>query len=308
MSHPECDIWFGPGGLKGVFGAGVAEELHYAIQRGEMDATKLRLFGSSVGCLTAAYLATGNAENGISLFQEDTDGLIKLSNLLPSLGARIANQIVRAVGNPKRDLPVPSVLNIDHALDVMMRRTPNILRELADAAMPTFAEYVDIRTGEFRHIDLQSAQHPLKVIRSSLSCFPLAWSPQAENLDSGIAGYGFVNLVRCGHRKLVIVLNSDLSPARIRESCAGIACAVLSARAPVSRLYLHRRRNRHLAVQSTKRCGDRVLVIAPEQCGRLNEASDFQRAHDEGRDAARKVIDFAQAPYFGESAPARKAT
>ena len=23
MKQPECDIWFGPGGLKGVFGAGL---------------------------------------------------------------------------------------------------------------------------------------------------------------------------------------------------------------------------------------------------------------------------------------------
>lgn len=295
MNHQECDIWFGPGGLKGVFGAGVAAELQFAIQRGDIDPSKLRLFGSSVGCLTATYLATGNAENGIRVFLEDVQGLITPANLLPSLGARFANRVMRTAGGTQHAFRVPSVLNVDHALDVMMRRTPNVLSELRDAAMPAFAEYVHVRTGDFRHIDLQSSPQPLQVIRDSLSCFPFAWSRETDVLDAGIAGYGFLNLIRRGLRKLAVVLNSDPSP-RMRDPLYGFASAVLAASGPISRLYLSRERNQRLAVQAAEQCTSRVVVIAPAGPTCLQNDSDFQRCYDEGRNAARRVIAFVHVP------------
>ena len=55
MHQRFADIWFGPGGLSGVFGAGVAYGLQQSFSQSEIDVAKVRLFGSSVGCLNAVF-------------------------------------------------------------------------------------------------------------------------------------------------------------------------------------------------------------------------------------------------------------
>jgi predicted acylesterase/phospholipase RssA len=293
MNRLETDIWFGPGGLHGIFGAGVARGLQEAFRGGEISASEVRLFGSSVGCLTAAYLATDHADYGTAIFRDDIDGLITPSNLLPSLRLRLANQIRGVVSRSPRAWQVPSVLDIDHALAVMMRRTPAIVQELARAKMPVFAEIVHARSRDFQHIDLRSAQDSLSAIRSSLNCFPFAWSRQTQLLDSGIAGYGFCAIQRRPASKLVVVLNtSDESP--VQEWMAGAACAALSANLQVARLYLGRQGCRKASLRAARHDGGRTLVISPPGPIRLKERRDFQRAHRRGQEAARQIVDFIQ--------------
>ena len=87
MDVRTTDIWFGPGAEKGVFGAGVALGLQESMARGQIDSSQFRLYGSSIGCLNAVFLATGNASCGLRIFQEETQKLVTASNLVPATGA-----------------------------------------------------------------------------------------------------------------------------------------------------------------------------------------------------------------------------
>ncbi len=87
MDARTTDIWFGPGAKKGVFGAGVALGLQQSMARREIDPSQFRLYGSSIGCLNAVFLATGNTDCGLSIFQEETQKLVTASNLVPATGA-----------------------------------------------------------------------------------------------------------------------------------------------------------------------------------------------------------------------------
>ena len=197
MKPMGTDIWFGPGGLKGVFGAGVALGLQDADRRGDFDlgGNSLRLFGSSVGCLNAVYLATGNAACGLPIYREEIAGLVRPRNLLPSLAVRMANCLAAGVGRPRWAAP-PSVLDIDHVFDVMRRRTPAVVQQIRAARLPVFAEAVDAGSSEFCHVDLRVSPAPLDSIGHALNCFPFSLSGDDRMFDSSIKGYGFLELLR----------------------------------------------------------------------------------------------------------------
>jgi hypothetical protein len=291
MDQPEVDIWFGPGGLRGVFGAGVACGLQAAIERGECDPSRLRLFGSSVGCLNAVFLATGNAGCGLDIYREDVAPLIRPSNLLPSAAARLGNWMSRPLG--RRIFPVPSVLNVDHVFQVMQRRAPDITEQLGQSPMPVFAESLDRDTGEFRHVHLQGVQDPLSVIRGALNCFPFTWLDNSPSLDSGIRGYGFDRLLdAAGPRKAVVVLNEPATP-RFRNHLYGVLAATLAANPRVSQLYL-RRQTRCCRAIHVARHSDQALLLVPSR-PIVAKPNGFLEMHEEGRIAAREIIRFSSA-------------
>ena len=291
------DIWFGPGGLKGVFGAGVALGLHDASRRGEMHlrGSSLRLFGSSVGCLNAVYLATGNAECGLPIYREDIAGLVKPQNLLPSVAARIVNCLSAGVG--RSNLATPrNVLDVDQVFEVMRHRTPEIVEQIRAALLPVFAEVVDIGTCEFRHINLCTSPAPLCAIRHALNCFPFSVCGDDRLFDSGIKGYGFLKLLpQDTGRRLVVILNE---PPRFgsRDRWGEIAAAVLSARRYVTRLYVRRRATRRAAIRAALRRAGDVMLISPHRPLRLNRQSDFERVHAEGRTLAQRIVQFIREP------------
>ncbi len=290
MQH-FVDIWFGPGGLTGVFGAGVADGLHQARVAGNFDLSRVRLFGSSVGCLTATYLATNNTDHGIEIYLQDLQGLIRAGNLLPSLGARLANFLATTLWDVERPLTVPDVLHIEHAMQIMLRRTPQIVDELNETPIPVFVERVSTQTGEIGHVEVRKAHEPLSVIRDALCCFPFAYRHQADYLDSGISGYGFERLLTAGERPLIIVLNAPPSAAW-RSSLEAIGSAALAICPRVSRLYLARRRNRRVALQSASRANDRVLLVTPAAPVRVKAEHDFRQAFAEGQQAAQRIVRF----------------
>ncbi len=194
METKPIDIWFGPGAQKGVFGAGVALGLQEALDSGEIDSSQIRLYGSSVGCLTVAFLATGNAGIGLQIFQEETRQLAKLPNLLPALAARSVNGMLRVSRLSQSGLRVPNVLNLDHVFGVMEKRTPEIADQLQRSPVTAFAETAD-RSGAFRFSKLQSADDPLDEIRSALNFVPFTHLPDTEGMDSAINGFGFADLL-----------------------------------------------------------------------------------------------------------------
>jgi len=290
MQSARVDVWFGSGALKGVFGAGVAHALQNAFDGRTIDPSLLRLYGSSVGCLTAVYLATGHAECGLSIFRDETRTLITRANLLPAVGARVVNGLTRAArlgGSPVR---VPGVLDVDHVFDVMTRRTPEIVTELRAAPMPVYAETVH-RKGRVKHRELRSAKDPLKEIGRSLNLFPFTDCLDVGFLDSAIHGYGFAELMRTMSSPLIVVLNEAISPSKWAV-IGDVLCAALSGHRRVPQLYWNRRHNRIAALQlARQRAGD-VLIVAPSKPLRLRRASDFVLAHDMGRRAAESVVHF----------------
>lgn len=292
MNQLGMDIWFGPGGIKGVFGAGVAGRLQDALRDGAMDPSRVRLYGSSVGCLTAAYLATGNAADGLSIFQRDTRDLIILSNLLPSLGTRLVNRLGHVARRTTPVFRVPGVLNVGHVLRVIEHRTPQFLRQLRCAPMPVFAETYHLVSSQFRHTDLRAAADPLGEIRKSLNCFPFAGSPEVDFVDSDIKGYGFAELLHDGLRSVVIVLNEPLTP-RLADTISGIGCATLSADRAVASLYLNRRRNRFRAIAQARQRPRDVMLIAPQRRFKLRQFQDFESAYAAGQEAAERIIGWA---------------
>ena len=290
MSARTIDIWFGPGAAKGVFGAGVAHALQESIHRRELDASQIRLYGSSVGCLTAVFLATGNAACGLEIFQQETDKVVSTSNLVPALGARLVNRLASAAGGRASLVAVPSVLNLEHVFAVMARRTPNIVDQLRCSPTPIFAESVD-RQGNFLHTELRSSKKPLQEIRHSLNYVPFAGASDSDLMDSVINGYGFIELVRSSQRPLVVVLNVRPT-TRSRFTIGDLACAVLSADASIAQLYLRRRGNRRSACESAFQARPRVLIVSPPQIVNLARPSDFDAAHRLGQQAADRILNF----------------
>jgi hypothetical protein len=302
MKPTGTDIWFGPGGLKGVFGAGVALGLHEAARRGEIDpgGHALRLFGSSVGCLNAVYLATGNAEHGLPIYQHEIAGMINPGNLLPSLAARLANRLAAGVGRSQRTMP-PSVLNVDHVFDVMRRLTPAIVEQIRAARLPVFAETLDLGSNAFRHVDLRRSPAPLHSIRHALNCFPFSLSGDDRMFDSSIKGYGFPELLKqVSGRRLVVVLNNP-PQLRIRDRWGEIAAALLAARRNVAQLYLRRPLTRRAAIHAAMAGASRVLLVCPRRPLWLKDRSDFERVHADGRSLARGIVQFIQKPAENEA-------
>ncbi len=287
MDDKTTDIWFGPGAEKGVFGAGVAHGLHLSIAKKQLDASRIRLYGSSIGCLTAAFLSTGNTACGLKIFREETDKIITASNLVPAMGARIVNRIVRA------RLHVPSVLNLQHVFHVMARMTPQIADQLRRSPMPVFAETVD-RHGKFRHAELGCADEPLREIRSALNYFPFSGRPESDLMDSVIKGYGFIELVRSGQRPLVVVLNAKPT-TRSAAKLSDLACAALCADVRIARLYLRRRGNQVSACRHASGAGCSVLLISPPRVVKLKKPSDYETSHTLGIQAARRIVTFINA-------------
>jgi hypothetical protein len=290
MDCDSADIWFGPGALKGVFGAGVAHGLHESIVSRDLDASKLRLYGSSIGCLTAVFLATGNATSGLGIFREEADKLVSPVNLLPAVGARFVNRVAVAAGRTQSVVAVPSVLNLEHVFNVMAQRTPRIVDQLRSSPIPVFAETVD-RRGVFRFVELKTAEDPLGEIRHSLNYFPFTGETDLTVMDSVVKGYGFIELIHRGRRPLVIVLNRKPT-TRSSVTVRDLACAAICGDTRVARLFLRRQSNQHSACQSAFQAGRRTLVVSPPRPIRLSAASDYEIAHELGRKAARQVIDF----------------
>jgi hypothetical protein len=290
MVQGHIDIWFGPGALRGVFGAGVAYGLQESFDHGMVDAARLRLFGSSVGCLTAVYLATGNAGCGLDIFNTDTRPLIRKRNFVPALAARLINRFGRIAGRSTPIVPVPSVLNVAHVLTVMARRTPQLRDQLRTAPMPVFAEAVS-STGTIRHTELRSAEEPLAAISGALNAYPFTYMAEIPALDSAIQGYGFVELLRSGKRPLAVILN-ERAERRFTETLADAACAALCGDRTIARLYWHRQRNQRGAIQVARHQPQQVLLITPPRAFALRQATDFEQAHRAGKEAAYRVVEF----------------
>ena len=273
MHDESADIWFGPGAQKGVFGAGVAHGLHESIASGDLEASKLRLYGSSIGCLTAVFLATGNATCGLAIFREEANKLVSTVNLLPAVGARFVNRVAAAAGRTQAVVAVPSVLNLDHVFEVMAQRTPQIVDQLRCSPTPVFAETVD-RRGGFRFVELRTAEDPLGEIRYSLNYFPFTGEAGSAMMDSVVKGYGFIELVHGGRRPLVIVLNRKPT-TRSSVAVRDLACAAICGDARVARLFLRRQSNQRSACNSALQAGRRALVVSPPRALRLTDASDY---------------------------------
>ena len=290
MVANAIDIWFGPGAQKGVFGAGVALGLQEALESGEIDAGQIRLYGSSVGCLTVAFLATGNAGMGLQIFQEETRQLANLPNLLPALAARSVNGMLRVSRLSNSGLRVPNVLNLDHVFGVMEKRTPEIAEQLQKSPVTAFAETVD-RSGKFRFSELRSADDPLDEIRSALNFVPFTHLPDTEGMDSAINGFGFADLLHARERPLIVILNTGPTNGS-RATMVDLTCAALSVDARIGQLYLRRRKQRHWACQQLQNGDPNLMLVTPPKIVRLNSPSAYQDVHRMGRQAARTIIDF----------------
>lgn len=294
MEDKAIDVWFGPGAEKGVFGAGVALGLQQSIESGEVDPSQIRVYGSSIGCLTAAFLATGNAGCGLQIFQEETSQLAVVSNLVPSLAARTGNRLARAtrLTKSKSLLPVPNVLNLKHVFAVMDRKTPDIVQQLRSSPMHVFTETVN-RSGEFRFTELRTAADPRQELRHALHLFPFAHSPDSQWMDAGIGGYGFIDLLRSRERPLVVVLNAKPT-TRPGYTLTDLFCAALSADINIAQLYLRRRGNRHAACQQALQTERNLLLVYPQQIVKLKDHSGFETSHGLGQQAARQIVVFLQ--------------
>jgi predicted acylesterase/phospholipase RssA len=302
MNPPRCNLWFGPGGLRGVFGAGVAEGLERAMARGDLDPSRLRLFGSSIGCLNAAFLASGNTGCGLSIFEEETRHLLRYDNLLPSLVARLRNRLRlprRGSAGPlpmPDTLPVPAILDVDHVFRVMARRAPRIVQQLRDSPVPVYGEVVELPEGRYRHVNLGESGEPLEWIRCSLHCFPFYWDPaHARLLDSGIHGPGFVDLLRrYDDDLLVVILNTPPDKRKFRHLAANVLTAVLAASPQISRCYLGKHRRHALACRLAGREPGRVLLEYPKGQESARGNGGMSRLHALGLDAAERIVHFVR--------------
>jgi hypothetical protein len=172
----------------------------------------------------------------------------------------------------------------------MRQRTPNITEQIRSSPTSVFSEFVDRNAGEFRHEHLQQSQDPLGAIRNALNCFPFACLDDSKSLDSGIRGYGFVELLNpVRPRKIVAVLNEPAT-RRLRDHLGGIIGATLAASPSISRLYLRRQSNCSRAIclaQQTRQ----VLLLTPSRPIQKNPNGILQ-AHAEGRKAAKQILRF----------------
>ncbi len=289
-TNAAIDVWFGPGAQKGVFGAGVALGLQESIDTGEVDASQFRLYGSSIGCLTAAFLASGNAGQGLQIFQEETRQLAVLSNLMPALAVRGVNGLIRVSRLTDAALRVPNVLNLDHVFGVMEKRTPDIVDQLRRSPMQAFAETVD-RHGRFRYAELRSADKPLDEIRSALNFVPFTHLPETEWMDSAINGFGFADLLLSRARPLVVVLNTRPTTGS-RTTLVDLTCAALSVDRQIGQLYLRRRKQRYAACQEMLNGDPNVLLTTPPRIVKLNSPSAYEDVHKMGREAAGQIVEF----------------
>ena len=290
METKTVDIWFGPGAQKGVFGAGVALGLQESMEAGEVEPSQIRAYGSSVGCLTTAFLATGNAGMGLQIFQQETSQLAMLSNLAPAVAARGVNGLLRVSKLSKSGIRVPNVLNLDHVFGVMEKRTPDIADQLRRSPLQAFAETVD-RSGTFRYAELQSANDPLDEIRSALNFVPFTHLPETQWMDSAINGFGFAELLFSRARPLVVVLNTRPTTGS-RTTLVDLTCAALSVDRQVGQLYLRRRKQRYAACQEMLNGDPNVLLITPPRIVKLNSSSAYEDVHKMGQQATRQIINF----------------
>lgn len=287
---PSADIWFGPGGTRGVFGAGVAFGLQQCIEKREIGASSLRLYGSSVGCLTAAYLATGNTACGLSIFREDAASVVAATNLLPLFATTAVNRLGRLLGCSSPLIPIPQVLKVETVVAHMLRRTPGILAQLRRASVPVFAEYVDRRSGEFCHVDLRTADDPLYYIRGALNLVPFTTNGNIDLLDSNIKGYGFSQLLRQNSDRRIVAVLNQVPNRRLRNWICSRLWAVMSGDSRIARLYAHRDAAFFEAARSTEVL-DRALLVTPDPS---RKAKSVEQSYEEGVAAARRVVDFVQ--------------
>ena len=306
MDEIAVDVWFGPGAEKGVFGAGVAAGLQEAIASGDLNGSQIRLYGSSIGCLTAAFLATGNANCGLQIFQEETQQLVSMRNLLPAIACRTFNRIGRAARRGESLVRVPAVLDLEHVFAVMARRTPQIAQQLACSPIPVFAETVDL-LGRIRHVELSSADDPIEQIRCAVNYFPFTGPADLDQMDSVIKGYGFVDLLDASDRPLVIVLNAKPT-AGSAIPLSDYLCAALSGDWRVAKLYLGRRSNRHSACQMAHQAAGRVLLISPPRIVKLTDTAGFKAAHGLGKESAKRIIDFLNSASAAQEPSAAQGT
>lgn len=294
MSGAEIDIWFGPGGMRGVFGAGVAEGLQEHLDRQACPPRGLRLFGSSIGSLNALFLATGNTGCGLSIFQEDTRLLLRYDHLWPAVAVRARNRLRRWFGTACEPLPVPPVVDIDHVLRVMQRRTPDILAQLQASPFPVHCEVFDGRERRYRHLDLRQTAEPLEALRCSMTCHPFYCNLKTPDwLDSGIHGPGFVELLRSQPpRRLVVVMNWHPTRRQLRYLAADVAAAAIAATPRMAEYYLAKQARWRRALTRLQQHPDRVLLIFPRDAAAVGTAQSLAAMHAEGRSAAERIWRF----------------
>jgi hypothetical protein len=285
------DVWFGPGGIQGAFGAGVARGLHRSMETGEVDSELLRLYGSSVGCLTASYLATGNTDCGLKIFKDDAKSVFSVRNLLPMIAASAINRMGNVVGRRNSLLPVPQVLKVDQAIDIMLRHTPHVVEQLRTATVPVYAEFVDRQSGKYCHLDLRTAADPMRWIRASINHVPFASNSDDRYVDSIVKGYGFWQLPDRGQNQyLVVVLN--YAPGRdFATKISSRICAGLCRNSQVAKLYAQRSAQCGQALESISTKSGKLLIVSrPQSCRTID------KSFAEGISAASRVVEFLRIP------------
>ena len=280
-------IWFGPGGIRGAFAAGVARGLDLAIQRNQFDPSGMSVYGSSVGCLTACYLATSNTENGLDIFRDDARRLLKIGRfprlLFSSFGGRLGLGRNHTNANSEQHC----VLDTRLATEIMLKRTPNVFQQIKECRFSIFAECVHKESGQFQHVDLRGCDDPLTWIRRSMNMVPFTSMKENSYVDSNVKGYGFVELLDLpSPQPLVLVMNSHRFSWKdaLYSRVSALTCADQSVAS-----YYRGRRQRCREALERSGLSNQVLVVARPAGNRRVEA-DFQA----GMDAAAKVTDFVE--------------
>ncbi len=264
------------GGLRGAFGAGVLSEL---AARGEARFDDVVAVSS--GAPTAAYLVTGQAADGLRIWEDHTHGAQLIS--------------------PRNWLKASPLMDIDRLVDVFDRGVPLDVGRLSGVAARCHVVVTNCETGRAEYVRATPG-NALSLLKATMA-IPVAYGKVVHvegvpYIDGGVADAIPVrHAMTLGARRTVVVLTRPRGYRRKRSRAGAFLMGRTYARYPaVGRALASRWKTSNDSldlVDEMERKGE-VSVIRPEgplPAGRLStRREDILATIEAGRRAARRWL------------------
>ena len=291
MKNQGTVVAFGGGGMKAVFGAGLAYELERANVQPHLAAT----VGSSAGALNAVSLLTGNTREGLQTFLDFVGTKsVNEDNVLPFLRGHVSS---RMLGHPHK--PEKHIMDVHGVLKVAHQRGLD-LDALRKQAVDCFVRVTRYRTGRSELVDMRTHPDPEQMLRATILFRPYCVdSSHGDPMDGAIADpVGTGDLVRrFPEQKIVAVVNDPHADAlSLKTRISSVLCGLLSMDWRLLRTYFNRPHGMRSVFALAEKLRGRVLAVCPPPdypVGLLTrDPAAVRTGYEQGRRSAEGVLKF----------------
>ena len=191
--------------MTGVFGAGVGTSFWEKGLTPDIEA----IYGASAGIMTGAYLVSGQARLGSSIYLEDLgSNFISIKNFLIGTWQRFQNRFIKTVPENK----IRDAMNIDYLMDIFKNKKPLDTNRIISQNIPTYAKLLNLEDYSIDYCDIR--RHDIfDILKAGIGPIPyihhILHVGRKKYIDAALAEPIGIDTLMQRHpdSKIIIVLN-----------------------------------------------------------------------------------------------------